>query len=504
MASALPAAAMQTAPAELPPGIEGMAKGPFVGTRESLRSWEIPEWFRDAKFGIWAHWGPQSAIEAGDWYARNMYMEGSQQYEYHCEHYGHPSKFGFKDTIPLWKAQDWDPAALMRMYKEAGAKYFFSMGVHHDNFDMWNSKHHAWNAANMGPKKDIVGLWQKAAKSEGMRFGVSDHLWITYKWFSTSHGRDKTGPLAGVPYDGADPKNFSLYVDSDEVHTKLDWNENGIPEWWKREWYRRMKDLVDNYEPDILYIDGDLSFEEYGLNLVAHHYNLSAKKNGGKVETIYTSKRLQDSEHGIALLDVERGVVDGIWPRPWQTDTCIGDWHYKRGIKYKTAKTVVDLLVDIVSRNGNLLLNFPLPASGMLDLEELNTLAGITAWMKVNSEAIYSTRPWKIFGQGLGTEASAEKTSFNENKRKDLTSDDVRFTTKGGTLYAFVMGWPDYKAVIKPLALDTDLRVGKIQNVELLGFDGKLDWKQDQGGLSILTPPQKPSDYGVAFKITGA
>ena len=503
MASAVPAAAMQTSPAQLPAGIE-TEKGPFVGTRESLRAWEVPDWFRDAKFGIWAHWGPQSAVEAGDWYARNMYMEGSAQYEYHCEHYGHPSKFGFKDTIPQWKAESWDPAALMRLYKEAGAKYFFSMGVHHDNFDMWDSKHQHWNAANMGPKKDIVGLWQKAAKAEGLKFGVSDHLWITYKWFSTSHGHDKDGPLAGVPFDGADPKNFSLYVDSDEVHSKLDWNENGIPQWWRQHWYMRMRDLVDHYEPDILYIDGDLSFEEYGLNLVAHHYNLSAKRNGGKAMSIYTSKRPQDAEHGIALLDVERGVVDGIWPRPWQTDTCIGDWHYKRGMKYKTPKTVVDLLVDIVSRNGNLLLNFPLPASGMLDIEELNVLTGITAWMKVNSESIYGTRPWKIFGQGPGTEVSAEKSQFNENKRKDLTSDDVRFTKKDDTLYAFVMGWPDYQAVIKPLALETALRVGKIQNVELLGFDGKLEWKQDQNALTILTPPKKPADYAAVFKVTGA
>ncbi len=503
-AAALPAAAQTQLGGTLPPGIEPTS-GPFKGTRESLREWEVPEWFRDAKFGIWAHWGPQSAVEAGDWYARNMYMEGSEQYEYHCEHYGHPSKFGFKDTIPLWKAEKFDPAMLMKMYKEAGAKYFFSMGVHHDNFDMWNSKYQHWNAVNMGPKKDILGMWQKAAKAEGMRFGVSDHLWITYKWFSVSHGHDETGPLAGVPYDGTDPAFSDLYVNSDEVHSKLDWNENGIPEWWKKHWYMRIKDLVDNYEPDMLYIDGDLSFEEYGLSLVAHHYNLSAKKNGGKAQTIYTSKRLQDSLHGIALLDVERGVVDGIWPRPWQTDTCIGDWHYKRGVKYKTAKTVVDLLVDIVSRNGNLLLNFPLPASGMLDLEELNTLAGITAWMKVNSEGIHGTRPWKIFGDGPSTKVTAEKqAAFNEQERKDLTSDDVRFTTKGDTLYAFVMGWPDYAAVIQPLALDTALRVGKIQNVELIGYDGKLEWKQDQTGLKILTPAKKPSDYAVTFKITGA
>jgi alpha-L-fucosidase len=310
--------------------------------------------------------------------------------------------------------------------------------------------------------------------------------------------------MAGVPYDGANPENFSLYVNSDEVHDKLAWNENGIPEWWKRHWYARMRDLVDNYEPDILYIDGDLSFEEYGLSLVAHLYNLSAKRNGGKTASIYTSKRVLDTTHGIALLDVERGVVDGIWPRPWQTDTCIGDWHYKRGMKYKTPKVVIDLLVDIVSRNGNLLLNFPLPASGMLDLEELNVLAGITEWMKVNSEGIHGTRPWKIFGEGPGTEVAAQSSAFNENKRKELTANDVRFTTKGDTLYAFAMGWSDYQIVIKPLALDTHLRVGKIQNVELLGFDGKLQWSQDQSGLKIMTPPNKPSDHAVAFKITGA
>ncbi|HEY7210820.1 MAG TPA: alpha-L-fucosidase, partial [Bryobacteraceae bacterium] len=314
---------------ELPPGIEP-EKGPFQGTRRSLSSYQIPDWFRDAKLGIWAHWGPQSAIEDGDWYARNMYMQGSPQYNYHVETYGHPSKFGYKDTIPAWRAEKFDPEALMELYKNAGAKYFFSMAVHHDNFDLWNSKYQHWNAVQMGPKKDIVGLWQRAAQNQGLKFGVSEHLWITYKWFSTSHGHDSSGPLENVAYDGADSKNFDLYVDSDEVHTKLDWDESGIPEWWKRHWYLRIKDLVDRYQPDLLYTDGALPFEDYGLNLVAHHYNLSARRNDGKVESVYFSKRPQDTTRGIATLDVERGVVDSIWPRPFQTDTCIGDWHYKR------------------------------------------------------------------------------------------------------------------------------------------------------------------------------
>ena len=487
----------------LPPGIEA-EPGPFHGTRESLSHYEVPPWFRDAKFGIWAHWGPQSAIEQGDWYARRMYLQGEPQYNYHVEHYGHPSQFGYKDTIPAWKAEHFDPAHLMDLYKKAGAKYFVSMGVHHDNFDLWNSRHNAWNAVRMGPKRDIVGEWRKAATDAGLRFGVSDHLWITYKWFSVSHGHDQTGPLAGVPYDGANPGNFDLYVDSDDVWTDLDWNESGIPEWWKRHWYERIKDLVDQYQPDLLYNDGTLPFESYGLNLVAHHYNLSAKRHAGKTQAVYTGKRLEDGSAHVDVLDRERGIVDQIWPTTFQTDTCIGEWHYKRGAKYKTPKMIVDMLVDVVSRNGNLLLNFPLPASGALDLEELNVLSGITAWMAVNSEAIHATRPWKIFGEGPGTEASAQKAEFNESKRKDLTAADVRFTTKGNTLYAFLMGWPDYQTVVRPLALDTYLRVGKIQNVELLGYSGKLIWSQDTSGLEILLPDRKPCNYAVAFKVTGA
>ena len=504
IAATLPALRLAAAQHEVPPGIE-IEHGPFEGTRASLSKYEAPVWFRDAKFGIWAHWGPQSAIEDGDWYARNMYMQGSEQNIYHMETYGHPSKFGYKDTIPLWKAEQFDPAYLIGLYKKAGAKYFMSMGVHHDNFDMWNSTYQPWNAANKGPKKDIVGMWAHAAREAGLKFAVSEHLWISYKWFSVNHGHDETGPYAGVPYDGADPEYKSLYEDSDQIWANsLDWSETGIPLWWKQHWYMRIKDLVDKYQPDLLYTDGPLPFEDYGLNLIAHLYNQSAKKNGGKTEAVYTSKRIEDAEEGISVLDVERGIVSDIWPRPWQTDTCIGQWHYKRGQQYKTPKTVIDMLVDIVSRNGNLMLNFPLPARGTLDLEELNVLSEITKWMSVNSGAIHGSRPWKIFGEGPAPSAASNDAAFNEEKRKDLTAADVRFTTNGDTLYAFVMGWPDYQAVIRPLATNTGLRVGKIQNVELLGFDGKLDWTQDSSGLKVMMPAQKPCDYAIAFKVVGA
>ncbi|MBV9613166.1 MAG: alpha-L-fucosidase [Acidobacteriaceae bacterium] len=267
----------------------------------------------------------------------------------------------------------------------------------------------------------------------------------------------------------------------------------------------RIKDLVDQHQPDLLYTDGALPFEEYGLSLVAHHYNLSANRNSGTTQAIYNSKRLEDADRGISVLDVERGIVETIWPRAWQTDTCIGDWHYKRGITYKSPKRVIDLLVDTVSRNGNLLLNFPLPASGQLDLEERYILAEITKWMGINGEAIHGTRPWKIFGESSEPtgKAPSGETAFNERNRSDLTASDVRFTTKGNNVYAFVMGWTEQDIVIRSLAQDAYLRAGKISNVELLGFEAKLEWWQDAQGLRIKLPPQKPCDYAAVFRIRG-
>jgi alpha-L-fucosidase len=489
-----------------------IAAGPFQGTRESLKTYVVPEWFRDAKFGIWAHWGPQSAAEYGDWYARNMYIEGHRQYKYHVEKYGHPSKFGFKDVIPTWKAESWDPDHLMSLYKKAGAKYFVSMGVHHDNFDLWNSKHNRWNAVNMGPKRDIVGEWSKAAKKHGLRFGVSEHLGPSYHWFQTSHGADKTGPLAGVPYDGADPKFADYYHPAHDAPRDL-WDQASVPIEWKQEWFSRVKDVLDQYQPDLLYTDGPIFYEEWGLGITAHLYNISAKKNRGKAETVYANKGKSDCVKGVCLLDLERGVVEKIWDEPWQTDTCIGDWHYNRETysnnRYKTTKTVVDLLVDIVSRNGNLLLNFPLPSNGMLDDKELAVLEGIAQWMAVNGEAIYGTRPWKTYGSAE-TVASASREdhhaagAFNERNRKALGAGDVRYVEKGKTLYAFSMGWGDRRVAFPELGTGSAFQPGKIGRVRLLGSSANLNWTQAPDGLKVELPGEKPCDHAVAFRIDRA
>jgi alpha-L-fucosidase len=358
----------------------------------------------------------------------------------------------------------------------------------------------------MGPKRDIVAEFRNAAEKHGLRFGVSDHLWISYKWFAVSHMSDKEGPLAGVPYDGTHPADADLYhslTDPKLITDKLDWDETDIPESWKGEWFRRIKDLVDQAQPDYLYSDGALPFGERGLQMAAHLYNQSARRDGGQAQAVYLSKRSEDCAIGTCVLDHERGVINEISPNPWQADTCVGNWHYARGIQYKSPKFVVDMLVDVVSRNGNLLLNFPLPNSGMLDEDELRILSEITDWMKTNGEAIYATRPWKISGNTAPAKTAAG-TNFNEKDRKDLTVEDVRFTRKGDVLYAFVMGIPESQAVIPLLGRSPTSPEKKIAHVELLGSPGELQWQQSDEALKIRFPERPPGKHAIVFRIHGA
>jgi alpha-L-fucosidase len=356
-------------------------------------------------------------------------------------------------------------------------------------------------------------MFKQAALKQGLRFAVSEHLAYSYVWWPVSHLSDKTGPMAGVPYDGADPQYADLYHEYPKEYlqavqssgSRQGYGGNAVPASWRQHYFARIKDLVDKYQPDLLYNDGSIVYPEVGYHLVSHLYNVSAKVHGGKVEAVYTSKGRSDCNTGTCVFDIERGVADQILPNPWQTDTCIGSWHYRRDVEYKRPKQVIDMLCDIVSRNGNLMLNFPLPNSGELDSKELKILDEITRWMAVNSEGIYSTRPWKIFGDGPGTKSAAVSGQrFNENTRKDLTAEDVRFTTKGDALYAFVMGWPGKEASIPALALGGKNSVPRIRNIELLGRKGRLKWTQDAGTLKVELPEEKPSDHAVTFKIAFA
>ncbi len=474
-----------------------IAEGPFQPTMESLTQYRCPSWFRDAKFGIWAHWGPQAVPMMGDWYAKHMYVPGHPQYRHHLESYGHPSTNGYKDIIQLWKAEKWDPDRLMALYQRAGAKYFVSMGTHHDNFFLWNSKLHRRNSVNMGPKRDVVGDWQKAAKKYGLRFGVSEHLGASFTWWQDSHKADKEGPFAGVPYDGADPKYEDLYHFPAEPNDKGWYSTNPR---WQRMWFDRIQELVDNYRPDLLYTDGGIPFGETGRGLVAHFYNSNLKQRG-RLEAVYTCKKIGSGEFvaGTCVQDMERGVLEGINPYPWQTDTSIGDWFYNKNWKFRPVNWTIHMLVDIVSKNGNLLLNVVQRPDGSLDPEVEQTLAELAAWIRINGEAIYGTRPWRVYGEGA---VKAKGGHFKEDFA--YTAKDIRFTTKGKTLYAFALGWPeDGQLLIRSLAEVPGARSNRISRVELLGHKDRLTFTQTADGLCVRLPAQKPCDHAIALKITG-
>jgi alpha-L-fucosidase len=506
---------------------EQIAKGPFKPTWESLQNFKTPTWFRDAKFGMWAHWGPQCQPESGDWYARGMYQEGSWQYKTHLQKYGHPSKFGFKDVINEWKAANWDPEELVRLYKNAGAQYFMAMANHHDNFDLYDSKYQKhWNATKIGPKKDLIGGWAKAAKNNNLPFGVSVHASHAWRWYEAAQRADKSGQYAGIPYDGKltkadgkgqwweglDPQelyeqNHPLSKDSlvdHAIHKQWDWGNGAYApsKAYVEKFYNRTIDLINKYDPDVVYFDDSQlplwPVSDAGLRIAAHLYNKSIKEHG-ELRAVVNGKVLDENQRKAMVWDIERGQANEIQPLPWQTDTCIGNWHYERGLYerngYKTAKTVIQTLVDIVSKNGNLMLNIPVRGDGTIDEKARKIVEEIGAWMKVNSESIYGTRPWKIFGEGPAQEAAAKLSAqgFNEGKGKPFTYEDIRFTIKGDVLYATAMGWPqDGKLVVKSLAKNSHFPK-EIQKVVWLPTGQSLVFERTENGLAVVLP-EKTSD----------
>ncbi len=517
--------------------VEGIASGPFKPDWNSLSAYKTPDWFRNAKFGLWAHWGPQCEPEYGDWYAREMYMEGSHKYKYHVEKYGHPSKFGFKDVINEWKAEAWNPEELLSLYKKAGAKYFMALANHHDNFDLYKSKYQKnWNSTKIGPKKDLIAGWEKAARKNGLYFGVSVHAAHAWSWMETAQRSDKSGPFAGVAYDGKlskadgkgkwwdglDPQelyeqNHPLSANSQNnvmIHKQWNWG-NGVAvpsKEYCEKFYNRTIDLIDSYNPDMVYFD-DTAFplwpiSDAGLRIAAHMYNRSIKKNGS-LEAVIFGKVLDDLQRKCMVWDIERGQSNAIEPLPWQTDTCIGAWHYDRTIynnkRYKSAKTVIHTLADVVSKNGNLLLSVPVRGNGTIDEQERAIVEEIGKWMAVNSDAIYDTRPWTVFGEGPAMESAAPLSAqgFNEGKGKPFTSLDIRFTTKNNVVYAIVMGWPENgQVLIKSMKEGTNNLDKSITNVKMLGMDSNLSFKQTAEGLTVNLPERKPElSYAFALRI---
>jgi len=512
-------------------------KGTFEPNWDSLSKYQVPDWFRDAKFGMWAHWGPQCEPEAGDWYARGMYQEGSWQYKSHVEKYGHPSKFGFKDVINVWKADNWNPEELVNLYKDSGAKYFMAMANHHDNLDLYDSKYQPnWNSTKIGPKKDIIGGWEKAARKAGLPFAVSVHAAHAWSWFETSQRSDKKGSFAGVPYDGKLTKEDGkgtwweglnpqeLYAqnhllseksyDNGAIHSQWNWG-NGVAkpsETYIENFHDRTIDLIDKYNPDLIYFDDTAlplwPISDAGLRIAAHLYNKSLEKNNA-VQTVVTGKILDEQQRKALVWDIEKGQSNNIEPLPWQTDTCIGNWHYDRGVynnkRYKSAKTVIHTLIDVVSKNGNLMLNIPVRGDGSIDELEREIVNEIGAWMKLNSKSIYGTRPWKIFGEGPQQESAGALTAqgFNEGKGKPYTSEDFRFALKDEILYVTVMAWPENGiAIIKSLGKESPYHPKKIKKLKLVSTGEKLKFKQHSEYLEVYFPNQKPeASYANVLEI---
>ncbi|KAB8188464.1 alpha-L-fucosidase [Nonomuraea phyllanthi] len=490
----------------------------FTPSWESLEAREMPEWFTRAKFGLWAHWGPQCQPGHGDWYARSMYLPGTEDARFHRERYGHPSRFGFKDVINEWKASRWDPEELVALYARTGARYFVAMANHHDNVDLWDSTHHAWNSVRVGPRRDIVGEWAAAARSHGLRFGVSVHAAHAWSWYEPSQGADPDGPMAGVPYDGRlsaadgagtwweglDPQQLYAQnhppapnvADPKVIHRAWDWPD---PEHWPDAAYQaafkaRTLQLAEAYRPDLVYFDDTVlplhQCGPVGLEIAAALYTLSE-------DMIVCGKVLDERQRRALTWDVERGVSDRIEPEPWQTCTCLGEWHYDERVfaehRYKPAAEVVGMLVDVVSKNGNLLLSVPVSGEGEIDEDERAILAGIGRWLAVNGEAVFDTVPWKVFGEGPSAEHPPALKAQGFNEGSTMTSADIRYTATpvgtGSSLYATVLGVPEGPVALRRLGRQTGLLDREITGVHALG-EGPVSWRQEEGALVIESAAQ--------------
>ncbi len=513
------------------------ASAVFKPSWESLQAhYKTPDWFRDAKFGIWAHWGPQCIPEHGDWYARRMYMQGDADYNHHLNTYGHPSQSGFMELLKDWRVDQWQPDRLLALYKKAGAKYFVAMACHHDNFDMYASKYHEWNVASVGPKRDFMTGWREAARKAGLRFGVSNHAAHAWHWLQTAYGYDPEGEKAGVRYDafklrksdgvgkwweGLDPQELytgpaANFYPPDGITTIAQmnayhdahsgqWLETPPPgnPYYAKHWLARQVDLIEQHNPDFVFLDNYvMPLGNTGLEAVAQFYNHNLKKNG-QLEAVITANALNETQSRALTSNVERGYSDHLRELPWQTCTCIGDWHYDRRLYdtngYKTALEVIQRLADVVSKNGTLLLSVPVRADGSIDDKEEAILEQMAQWMAINGEAIFATRPWSTYGEGP---FQAPTGVQNEGTAKPFTAEDIRFTTKEGLLYILGQAWPEKGSLTIGSLKQRTKNARRIEKSELLGHTKPLKIRFTPDGLVVELPSRRPT-FTPVLKITG-
>ncbi|MDA3817888.1 MAG: alpha-L-fucosidase [Prolixibacteraceae bacterium] len=520
--------------------------GPFKPTWESIEKNYPgePEWLREAKFGIWVHFGPQSAGESGDWYARNLYKPGHWAYDNHLKKYGHPSEVGYKEVLRDWNPTKLDPEALTRIYEDAGARFLMIQGVHHDNYDLWDSQYHPWNSVNIGPKRDLLGEWAKACRTNNMRFGVTFHHEYTWWWWQTAFGSDKEGDKVGVPYDGnltlADGKGKwwegydprLLYgIDLREYKGMIKAAESGwspppagifsnhldYAEWYATQWALRMMDVVEHYDPDFIYTDGTVQgpFTGNGTGtgikadamprVMADYYNRTLQRRG-EVNT-FSIVKFRRPTNGTVNTE-EHGVPANIkTDQPWIAEAPVGDWFYAPNFTYD-AGMMIHYIIESIARDGNAVLCISMLPDGALDDGSRKMLKEVGEWMRLNGEAVYGSHAWKIPGEGELVDGKLKMLPGGKLGRRhaefDFNEGDFRFTVgKNDVLYAFsmVVPQPGVQLKIKSLGTNAGQLDKSVKNVELLGSKGKLYWKQDVDGLVITCPADMPYETSIVFKI---
>jgi alpha-L-fucosidase len=469
--------------------------GPYRADWESLQKYETPDWYKDAKFGIFIHWGIYSVPAFGnEWYPRNMYRQGSDENKHHVSTYGPLTKFGYKDFIPMFRAGHFDPAAWARLFKEAGAKYVVPVFEHHDGFAMYDSGLSDWTAAKMGPQRDVHGELAKAVHAEGLRLGASSHR-VEHNFFLDG-GRQ-------IESDVNDPRFAAFYG---PAHTWMESKKSLLTDWtyvsdaYLDDWLARDAEIVTKYKPDIFYFDwwiGQPAVRRHLMDFAAFYYNEAAAR--GTVGVI--NYKTDAMEPHSAVLDVERGQLNDIRPLYWQTDTSISNksWGYIEHDNFKSAQTIVHQLVDIVSKNGNLLVNFGPRADGTIPEEVQSVLRDVGAWLKVNGEGIYGTRPWKIYGEGP---TKIVEGAFHDTDAQPFTERDFRFTTKRDVLYAIELGAPaSGEAVVQALG-SNQLSGKKVAGISLLGSAAAVAFESQADGLHLRVPAQPPAKYAYCYKVT--
>lgn len=521
-----------------------IASGPYEPTWNSIEANYpgTPAWLRDSKFGIWVHFGPQAAGESGDWYARKLYVEGTSAYENHLKKYGHPSEVGYKEVLRDWNPAKFSPKALVDIYKDAGARFLIIQGVHHDQFDMWDSKYQAWNSTRLGPKRDFLGEWEKASRAAGIRFGITFHHEYSWWWWQTAFQGDTQGDKAGVPYDGnltledgkgkwwegLDPRylygiNLREYESVAEAANTL-WSppKRGIfsghlefAKWYAKWWALRMMDAVDKYRPDFIYTDGtdQQPFSGSGTGtgykcdamqrVIADFYNRTLADRG-EVD-VFSIVKFRKTTNG-TVNTCETGIPEGIKDdQAWIAETPVGDWFYGPNFVY-SSDAVIRYLLEIVARDGSFGLSIPLHPDGSMDVACHEMLHEVGEWMRVNGDGIYGSSAWKVLGEGKDGKLNTLPGGRIGQWQADhvFYNTDFRFTVgKDGTLYAWCMTVPKAgdKLTIASLGTNKGLFDKKIRSVELMGTEQSVDWKQNADGLEIVYPDSVDLKTAVGFRI---